>query len=154
MSTDDDDVGLHVLGCRADILGTNCKTVSTDHNWLLKRKESRSGFEPRSLCLPAECLTARPDRITMPLTRKYWMMKWCAYGRRNSRGNFISCYVITPPTHTHTHTHTHTALFVLHIITVVPLVQPAVLRYNTLRLQWTRGEIVCRFCQCSISGVW
>ena len=27
-------------------------TVSTGHN-LLKRKESRSGFEPRSLCLPA-----------------------------------------------------------------------------------------------------
>ena len=22
---DDDDVGLHVLGCRVDILGTNCK---------------------------------------------------------------------------------------------------------------------------------
>ena len=28
------------------------KTVSTDHNFL-KRKESRSGFEPRSFCLPA-----------------------------------------------------------------------------------------------------
>ena len=28
------------------------KTVSTDHNFL-KRKESRSGFEPRSSCLPA-----------------------------------------------------------------------------------------------------
>ena len=23
---DDDDVGLHVLGCRVDILGTNCKS--------------------------------------------------------------------------------------------------------------------------------
>ena len=26
-SADDDDVGLHVLGCRVDILGTNCKKV-------------------------------------------------------------------------------------------------------------------------------
>ena len=25
-SEDDDGVGLHVLGCRVDILGTNCKT--------------------------------------------------------------------------------------------------------------------------------
>ena len=31
---------------------------------LLKRKDSRSGFEPRSLCLPAERLTARPNRLT------------------------------------------------------------------------------------------
>ena len=28
------------------------KTVSTDHN-IVKRKQSRSGFEPRSFCLPA-----------------------------------------------------------------------------------------------------
>ena len=33
--------------------GQSHKTVSTDHNFSLKRKESRSGFEPRSLCLPA-----------------------------------------------------------------------------------------------------
>ena len=26
-SHNDDDVGLHVLGCRADILGTNCKAI-------------------------------------------------------------------------------------------------------------------------------
>ena len=31
---------------------------------LLKRKESRSGFEPRSLCLPTCGLTARPNRLT------------------------------------------------------------------------------------------
>ena len=31
---------------------------------LSKRKESRSGFEPRSLCLPAWRLTARPNRLT------------------------------------------------------------------------------------------
>ena len=30
----------------------------------LKRKESQSGFEPRSLCLPAQRLTARPNRLT------------------------------------------------------------------------------------------
>ena len=30
----------------------------------LKRKESRSGFEPRSLCLPAQRLTAGPQRLT------------------------------------------------------------------------------------------
>ena len=28
------------------------KTMSTDHN-LLKRRENRCGFEPKSLCLPA-----------------------------------------------------------------------------------------------------
>ena len=28
ISDDDDDVGLHVLGCRVDILGTNCKFCS------------------------------------------------------------------------------------------------------------------------------
>ena len=33
---DDDDVGLHVLGCRVDILGTNCKK-------LLKVKMSEEG---------------------------------------------------------------------------------------------------------------
>ena len=33
---DDDDVGLHVLGCRVDILGTNCKK-------LLKVKMSGGG---------------------------------------------------------------------------------------------------------------
>ena len=33
---------------------------------LLKRKESRSGFKPRSLCLPALRLTARPNRLTTP----------------------------------------------------------------------------------------
>ena len=39
------------------------KTVSTDHNFF-KRKESRSRFEPRSLCLPAYRLTTRSDRLT------------------------------------------------------------------------------------------
>ena len=34
---------------------------------LLKRKESRSGFEPRSLCLPAQRLTTRPNRLTIML---------------------------------------------------------------------------------------
>ena len=31
---------------------------------LLNGKESRSGFEPRSLCLPAYRFTARPNRLT------------------------------------------------------------------------------------------
>ena len=31
---DDDDVGLHVLGCRVDILGTNCrKTLKSKDEW-------------------------------------------------------------------------------------------------------------------------
>ena len=30
MISDDDDVGLHVLGCRVDILGTNCKMISVN----------------------------------------------------------------------------------------------------------------------------
>ena len=36
--------------------------MSTNHN--LKRKESRSGIEPRSFRLPAYRLTARPNRLT------------------------------------------------------------------------------------------
>ena len=42
------------------------KTVSMHRPQLLKRKDSRSGFEPRSFCLPAQRLTAGPD----PLTRR------------------------------------------------------------------------------------
>ena len=30
----------------------------------LKRKESRSGIEPRSFCLPAYRVTARPNQLT------------------------------------------------------------------------------------------
>ena len=33
--------------------GQSHKTVSTNHNLFLKRKESRSGIEPRSFRLPA-----------------------------------------------------------------------------------------------------
>ena len=40
------------------------KTVSTNHN-LLKRKESRSGIEPRSFRLPAYRLTARPNQLSV-----------------------------------------------------------------------------------------
>ena len=38
-------------------------TVSTAT--ILKRKESRSGFDPRSFCLPAQRLTARLNRLTL-----------------------------------------------------------------------------------------
>ena len=31
---------------------------------LLERKESRSSIKPRSFCLPAYCLTARPNRLS------------------------------------------------------------------------------------------
>ena len=34
----------------------------------LKRKESRSGIEPRSFRLPAKRLTARPNRLTVVTT--------------------------------------------------------------------------------------
>jgi len=37
----------------------------------LKRKESRSGIEPRSFRLPAYRLTARPHRLSIPAA---WMM--------------------------------------------------------------------------------
>ena len=37
-----------------------CPQIST----FLKRKENRSGFEPRSFCLLAYRLTARPNRLT------------------------------------------------------------------------------------------
>ena len=33
----------------------------------LKRKESRSGIEPRPFCLPTQRLTVRPDRLTVGL---------------------------------------------------------------------------------------
>ena len=36
---------------------------------LSKRKESQGGFEPRFLCLPAQRLTTRPNRLTHS-----WMM--------------------------------------------------------------------------------
>ena len=41
----------------------------------MKRKESRSGFEPRALCLPAQRLTARPNRLTW---RMYLWWNLCA----------------------------------------------------------------------------
>ena len=41
--------------------GQSHRTVSTNHNHL-KRKESRSGIEPRSFRLPPCRLTARPNR--------------------------------------------------------------------------------------------
>ena len=52
---------------RAILMFHNCegqshKTVSTDHNFSRERRRSR--FEPKSLCLPAQRLTARPDRLT------------------------------------------------------------------------------------------
>ena len=43
------------------IVGTKSQD-SVHRPQLLKRKESRSGVEPRSLCLPASRLTARPKR--------------------------------------------------------------------------------------------
>ena len=43
--------------------GQSHKTLSTNHN-LLKRKESRSGIEPRSFRLPAQRLTTRPNWLT------------------------------------------------------------------------------------------
>ena len=39
-------------------------TTSEETGEHLKRQESRSGFEPRSLCLPAQRLTARPNWLT------------------------------------------------------------------------------------------
>ena len=39
-------------------------TRQCPQNTALKREESRSRFEPRSFCLPAYRLTARPDRLT------------------------------------------------------------------------------------------
>ena len=39
-------------------------TDSVHRPQLLKRKESRSRFEPRSFCLPAYRLTARPKRLS------------------------------------------------------------------------------------------
>ena len=45
----------------------------------LKRKESRSGIEPRSFCLPAYRLTARPKLFTTvhavcPAYRHFWLL--------------------------------------------------------------------------------
>ena len=56
-------MGLNVLGCRADILGTICKTRFV---FAFKRTESRSGIEPRPFCLPTSLkrLTAKPNLLT------------------------------------------------------------------------------------------
>ena len=43
-----------------DKVTRQCPQITT----VLKRKESRSGFEPMSLCLPASRLTAGPIRLT------------------------------------------------------------------------------------------
>jgi len=42
------------------------KTVSANHN-LFEEKGSRSGLEPKPLCLPAQRLTARPNRCIYSL---------------------------------------------------------------------------------------
>ena len=49
--------------------GTNfTKSQDSVHRpQLLKRNESQSGLEPRSLCLPAWRLSARPNRLMLPL---------------------------------------------------------------------------------------
>ena len=39
----------------------------------LKRKESQSGIEPRSFCLPAYHLTARPNRLTKEPSQPVWL---------------------------------------------------------------------------------
>ena len=47
------------------------KTVSTNHNLFLRRKESRSGIEPRSFRLPAYRLTARPNQLSNTVVSKH-----------------------------------------------------------------------------------
>ena len=51
--------------------GQSHKTVSTDHN-LLKRKESQSGFEPRSLRLPALPLGQTRSRFLYVLFASFY----------------------------------------------------------------------------------
>ena len=60
----DDDVGLHVLGCWVDILGTNCKRDCVRKAQLLKREESRGGIEQRSFCFATSRRPAGPNRPT------------------------------------------------------------------------------------------
>ena len=59
---------------------------------LLKRKESRSGIEPRSFRLPAYRLTARPNRLSRP-SRSYGALGFNAQS---------TVYVPPPPSPTHT----------------------------------------------------
>ena len=54
---------------------------------LLKRKESRSGIEPRSFCLPTKRLTARPNRLTF--TARFWLATEVVYLQRC----LIVCYL-------------------------------------------------------------
>ena len=44
----------------------------------LKRKESRSGIEPRSFGLPAYRLTARPNQFSVPsvMSRAFYALGW------------------------------------------------------------------------------
>ena len=50
----------NVLLTVRDKVTRQCPQTTT----FLKRKETRSGIEPRPFCLPAQRLTARPNRLT------------------------------------------------------------------------------------------
>ena len=54
-----DESRFNVLLTVRDKVTRRCPQTTT-----FERKESRSGFEPRSFCLPAKRLTARPNRLT------------------------------------------------------------------------------------------
>ena len=53
---DDNDVGFHVLGCRVDILGTNCKTLVGSWSCICTANRRNllafSPFSPKNLKLP------------------------------------------------------------------------------------------------------
>ena len=60
----------------------------------LKRKESRSGIEPRSFRLPAYRLTARPNRLTKIGSTSHWSQNvhqrsttWCYFKTQGEVGS-------------------------------------------------------------------
>ena len=69
----------------SSILGTKSKD-SVDRPQPLKRKLSRNGIEPRSFCLPAQRLTARPGRLSF----RFSAALKAAYFTTASKGHWYS----------------------------------------------------------------
>ena len=57
------------------LCGQSHKTVSINDNFLKEEKGEPKRLEPRSFCLPAKCLTARPLRLTGANERKHGALR-------------------------------------------------------------------------------
>ena len=82
--------------CKGQRQSTSCLTflyywmgVSSVHKPpVLKRKESRSGFEPEPVSLPAECLTTRPNATVEK------QMEYIRFSTKRTKRITVSCQQI------------------------------------------------------------